>query len=72
MKKLTPQQAKTFKQICSLKTDNCGTPRSWISVDVGVVCIYNQRNGESSTGNVTLSRADFERFIRWYMTGSAR
>lgn len=64
--KLTPRTAKSFEQICSLKCDNIQTKDSWILIDVGVVHIHNQRNGEESTGEVTLTRKEFERFADWY------
>lgn len=66
MKKLSPRETKTFKQLCSLKTDNTESKESWILVDVGTVHIHNQKNGEHSTGEVTLSRKEFNKFVDWY------
>jgi hypothetical protein len=68
-KKLTPKTANTFNRVCKLKRDNVSTRNSWLSVDGTHVSIYNQKNGESSTGNARLSKKEFERFIRFYETG---
>ena len=65
-KKLSPREAKTFKQICSLKRDNIDSKTSWILIDVGVVYIHNQENGEISTGKVVLTRQEFNKFVDWY------
>lgn len=66
MKKLIPRNAKTFSQICKLKYDNVDTKNSWILIDEGVIHIYNQKSGEEPTGNITLTRREFNRFVDWY------
>ncbi len=63
---LTPRRAYTFDQICSLHTDNHETPRTWLMLDVGVVTLCNQRNGEEPTAEITIKRRDFERLVDWY------
>jgi hypothetical protein len=63
---LSPRNAKTFKQLCSLRTDNTQSKTSWILLDVGTVHIHNQKNGENSTGEVTLTRREFNQFVDWY------
>ena len=70
--KLTTQQARTWEQICKLPRDNVNTKTAWFMVDAGVVYIHNQKSGEPSTEQITLSRATFERFVRWYLTGSVK
>jgi hypothetical protein len=68
-KKLTPKTANTFNKVCKLKKDSVSTRKSWMSVGGATISIYNQKKGESSTGNVTLTKKEFERFIKFYDTG---
>lgn len=64
---MTPRQTRTFEDICRLQTDHCDTKEAWLSVDVGSITIMNQRTGEPSTGQVTLTRHAFGRFVDWYL-----
>lgn len=66
---MTPKMANTFRKICKLKRDNVSTSKSWILIGEKGVSIHNQKNGESSTGKVYLTRKEFERFINFYETG---
>jgi hypothetical protein len=68
-KQLTPKTANTFNKICKLKRDNVSTRFSWISISPNGVHIRNQKSGHPSTGQVDLTRKEFERFIRFYETG---
>ena len=70
--KLTPIEARTFKQICSLPRDNLDTSGHWIQLDVGEVTIAKQKGGEAAKVMLTVPRAQFDRMVRWYMTGSLR
>lgn len=67
--KLTPKTANTFNKVCKLERDNVSTKTSWISIDESHVSIYNQKNGHKSTGNVRITKKEFERFIKFYETG---
>ncbi len=67
--KLTPKTANTFNKICKLDRDNLDSRNSWISINEKTVTIFNQRMGESPTGEVTLTKKEFERFIKFYETG---
>jgi hypothetical protein len=71
-KTLTPQQAKTFKQICELPRDNVGTKDFWLTLGVGEVTIAKQKHGEQATEMITMPRSTFEKFVRWYQTGITR
>lgn len=64
----SPQEARTFDQVFDLKTDNMDTKEAWILTDGPTVTISTQRAGESATGKVTLSKRDFDRMVRWYLT----
>jgi hypothetical protein len=66
---LTPKTANTFNKVFKLERDNVSTRNSWISVSPNRISIYNQKNGQSSTGNVSLTKKEFERFIKFYETG---
>ena len=68
----TPQQARTGRDICSIPRDNLRGRGCWILVEPGRVTLATQRAGESETGMVTLTRRDFDRFVRWYTTGQTR
>jgi hypothetical protein len=72
-KELTPKTANTFNQICKLKRDNVSTRNSWMSLagdgNAKHISIYNQKSGEKATGSVTLTKKEFERFIKFYETG---
>lgn len=62
-----PADCRTVDQQCELVRDNISTPQSWILLDgADGVTITNQRPGESSTGSVKLSRAEFLKFAQWY------
>lgn len=67
MKKFSPKTARTFKQICTLSTDSCHTPRAWMLVsEGGTLDIITQKLGHPSTGHVKLRKSDFEKMVRWY------
>jgi hypothetical protein len=63
---MKPRNAKTFKQICSLATDNHYVKSGWIMVDVNRVSLVNQKLGEVSTGEVEFDRRSFNALIDWY------
>jgi hypothetical protein len=70
VKKFSPKTARTLKDVCSLRTDNKSVGDSWIILDSGaqVVTIVNQKDGEAPTGEVVLTKEQFNRIIRWYQT----
>lgn len=69
---MTPKAARTEKALIALRRDNVSTRNSWFLIDEGHVHIANQKTGESPTGKVTLTRAEFEAFVRFYETGRMR
>lgn len=70
-KKLKPIEARTFKELCSLPTDNVNAKGFWMMVDEGVVTITKQNLGEAPTSQIDVPRAQFDRMVRWYVTGRA-
>lgn len=73
LKPLSPHEARTMDQQCSLLTDNIATKAGWILLNsTGTVVLKNQRDGESPTGSVEFSRRDFARFAKWYLTPQKR
>jgi len=64
---LSPRDAKRFHQICQLRTDHKDTKHGWLMVDEGKVTIMNQQDGQSSTGEVTFSRREFNALVDWYL-----
>lgn len=70
MKAFTPKTANTEKQMATLKRDNVSTANSWIMLQPGgKLSIANQRVGGERTGCVTITKKEFERFIKFYETG---
>lgn len=69
--KLAPIDAKTFKQICSLSADNHETRDYWILLDEGVICLAKQRSGQDPTHEMRIPKRDFDKLVRWYMTGKS-
>ena len=66
-----PCDAKTLNQLCELPRDNIDAGKwGWIIVDEDAVGIRQQRPGEESTQDITIPRTVFEKFARWYLTGS--
>lgn len=70
-KKLKPIEARTFDQICSLPRDGYDTKRFWLLVNIGTVTLCEQQNGKPSTNTMELPRAEFDKLVRWYVTGRA-
>jgi hypothetical protein len=68
----TPQQAKTFAQICKLPRSGVDTKDFWLSIDVGEVTITKQRIGEKPTQEITIPRRVFDKFVRWYQAEQTR
>jgi len=69
-KELTPKTANTFNKICKLKRDNISTGKSWMLMSGGnMITLTNQMSGESPTGQIELTKKEFERFIKFYETG---
>ena len=64
---MSPYEAKTLKQVCALKRDNFSLKSAWILTDGCNVTITEQKNGESATQSITLSRAAMNGLIRWYV-----
>lgn len=46
MKKLSPQQAKSINQICSLKEDHSGTKNFWAMISEKHITLSEQKSGE--------------------------
>lgn len=72
-KKVAPQDARTFKQICELPRDNV----SWGDFTIMFsgerdIHISEHAVGASPTQRLTIPRHVFEKFVRWYQTGSTK
>ena len=65
-RKMSPREAKTFKQIFQLQSDNHAVKAGWIMIDGSVVVLCKQRDGEHAEAMVKLSRREFEALIDWY------
>ena len=69
---MKPIEARTFNQICSLKRDNMSTKDFWLQLDVGIVTLAKQRNGEPCEASMRISRKQFDRIVQWYVNGGLR
>ena len=65
------RRLKKHGAILAMKRDTFhSSPRSWFHFGHdGKIHVVNQRSGESATGQVSLTRAEFERFVRFYERG---
>lgn len=68
-KMLSPMQARTDEQVCSLNRDNTTTGDFWILSDGITVTITHQVLGESPKASVSVPCAEFNKLVRWYMRG---
>jgi len=64
--KLSPREARTLREVGSLKQDNKSTLDAWILTDQKYVWIYNQRNGQEARGHIMLTKKQFNQLIDWY------
>ena len=67
-----PIEANTFDEICKLPRDSLSLKEFWLQIDVGRVSLAQQRSGESCQAVISIPRKDFDRLVRWYMTGKVR
>lgn len=65
-KKLAPREARTLKEICSLKRDNLGFERFWFLLDGPYVVIAEQTGGEPAKAIIKMPRRVFDRIVDWY------
>ena len=73
LKPLSPHEARTMDQQCSLQSDNLSVKAGWILLNsTGTVILKNQRDGEQPTGSVEFTRRDFARFANWYLKPQKR
>lgn len=66
---MRPIEARTFKKICALKRDNLSARDFWLQLDEGTVTLAKQRNGGPAEMMMEIPRAQFDRLVRWYVTG---
>jgi hypothetical protein len=69
---LTPCESRTTNQLCSLGRDNVSWGDYWLIIDEVSVAMAQQKAGEMPVGSVQMPRHVFERFARWYLTGSMK
>ena len=63
---MKPRDAKTERQELSLHSENHGVAEGWILIDGPKVHLHAQKEGEASTGSITMSRRGFNALIDWY------
>ena len=63
-----PIEAKTLDQVMSLPRDGYETKDYLLVVSDSTVCLAEQHSDEQ----MNIPRKDFDRLVRWYMTGKVR
>ena len=63
---LKPRDAKTLKQVCSLRRDNASRGGFWVLVDETSVTVCKQKSGEPGGPMVTMPRYVWEHFAHFY------
>lgn len=65
----TPIECKTLKDICSLPRDSVDCGDFWILTDGYEISIHEQKIGHESVQKISVPKAIFDKFVRWYTTG---
>jgi hypothetical protein len=66
---MKPKDVKTFKDVCKLKRDHMDTKTAWILFNnPNELVIANQIIGQKPTGEVSLSRQEFQKFVDWWQS----
>ena len=66
---MKPKDAKTFAAVCKLKQDGIDCDDAWIQIngpDINEIVIANQKPGKKATGEVFLTRRQFQKFVDWW------
>ena len=71
-KPLKPCEVRTFNQVCALPRDSIYTRDFWFMVSGDTVELYKQRAWHESTASISIPKATFDGFLRWYTTGSRK
>ena len=64
--KHSPKTAKTFEQVCTLRSDNADAGDFWIITDGPTVSLNAQKLGHPASASITIPKEEFNRLIRWY------
>jgi hypothetical protein len=66
-RQLTPKKARKYEDILRLAKTCADSKFSWLHLrHDGRISIVNQRSGEAPTGQVSLTRREFEQFQDFY------
>lgn len=72
LKAMSPHEARTNDEICSLQSDNYSTAEGWLMIDGNRVTICQQRDGERAASMASFSRGAFKRMLDWYLRPQKR
>ena len=64
--KLSPREAKTNTQLCSLKMDNLSYKHFWFLVQEKTVTLAKQTTGEQLEHIVEIPKSLFNKMVDWY------
>jgi hypothetical protein len=68
-KNLIPFNARSFKKLTKLKTDNTEYRDFWTMISEDTIYFHAQKGGQKSTEEISIPRTAFDRFLKWYLTG---
>ncbi len=72
LKPLSPSEARSIDELCSMRSDNFGTGTHWILTDSLKVTIAAQVPGNNATQMMSVDRQTFNKLIHWYVRKQAR
>jgi hypothetical protein len=64
----SPKTANTTAKICTLKRDNLTVGDHWCLVGDDTVTICRQKTGTSAEAEITMTKRDFNRIVKFYTT----
>jgi len=64
---MKPKEVKRYEDIAKLKHQIAESKKSWLVFKrENEIVIHNQVLGEKSTGEVVLTRREFQKFVDWW------
>jgi hypothetical protein len=68
-KLLAPRHARKDSDLIRLERTCASLKKSWFMLCHNGIAIHNQEDGKTATGQVFLTRREFETFVRFYERG---
>lgn len=65
--KLSPKEARTYEQLCSLRATLWNCKWGWILTADGEITIQHQPRGEPRIQEITIPKRVFDKMVEWYL-----